>query len=226
MTGWITAMLSLAWASLLASPLQHSKRVISLYTVDLNPLFKWWTKHEGLRPLPSWVHITGSIVGTNVVGWIIEGQAESSAPGGESEKASAGPAREPLRIILRSPPVEDMVEFENLRSKLSALTAQRAALAADEGKAKSREQAVAEQQRAARRNGSRSRVLALEDRQLKQAENEAKTQQKPLDQQIQELKSKLAIYPNEDHYAIDCFALDLQRDYERLPVYDYGQVMK
>ncbi len=209
-----------------ASPLQHPKRLLTTYTVDLNPLFQWWSKHQGPRPLSSWVRITGSIVGTNALGWIVQGDIERTRHDKEEDKDSAGSGQEPRKFILRSPPIDDLVEFEELSSKLKALNLQRSALAANERDLRSRQQAVAEQQRTLRRNGSRSRVLAMEDRQLKQLESETKAQEKPLDQQIQELKTRLASFPSRDYYVLDCFALDLQSSYEQLPVYDHGQVMK
>jgi hypothetical protein len=218
---WVFALLSLISANLLASPTQHPKRLINANTVDLSPLFKWWTKHDGPRPLSSWVHVTGSIAGTNAAGWILEAQVESAEKGEANSRA--GSAHEPLKIILMNPPVQDLADFQSLSSKLAALNAQRAALAAQESNDKEREQAVAEQQHAA--PGSRARVLANEDRQLKKTENDAKAAQKPLDQQIQELKSKMAGFGSTGHYTIDCFALDLQYDYERVPVYDHGRVM-
>lgn len=220
-TVWVLALLILFSTNLPAGPTQHPKRFINTYAVDLSPLFKWWTKHDGPRPLSSWVHVTGSIAGTNAAGWILEAQVEGTDKGAKSR---AGSAQEPLRIILVNPPVEDLADFKSLNSKLVALNSQRAALAAQESDDKAREQAVAEQQHAAR--GSRARVLANEERQLKKIENEVKAAQKLLDQQIQELKSKLAGFDSTGHYTIDCFALDLQYDHERMPVYDHGRVMK
>lgn len=212
--------------SLPASPLLHPKRLLSVYTVDLAPLFKWWAKHEGPRPLTSWVHVTGTVVGTNAMGWIIEGQVEPSARGRDEQKQSDRAEKESRKIILRTPPVEDLVEFEQLSSQLNALTLQRTSLVDEASDAKNREQAVAQQEHAARRNGSRAQILQLEDHRLKQAEKDAKTQQKPLDQQIKDLTAKLAVYPNKDHYVLDCFALDLQQDYQQMPLYEHGQVVK
>jgi hypothetical protein len=88
------------------------------------------------------------------------------------------------------------------------------------------QQAVAGQERVNRRNSVEARLLAVEERQLKQTESTAQAEQKNLDQEIKELKAKLAIYPNTDHYAVDCFALDLQYDYGRLAVFDHGRVLK
>lgn len=218
----VSALAALTSMSLLASPVQHSKRLINVYQVDLSPLFKWWTKHEGPRPLAAWVHITGAIVATNAVGWIVEANVE----GAEKMEGNAGPGSgyDPLKIILRTPPLEDLTDFQGLSSKLATLNAQRATLATEEAQDKEREQVVAAQQHGAR--GSRGRILSFEDRQLKQAENQAKAGQKPLDQQIQEIKAKLAVYGSTDRYTVDSFALDLQSDYEKMPVYDHGRIMK
>jgi hypothetical protein len=211
-----------------ASPLQHPKRIVNSYTVDLTSLFKWWSKHDGPRPLSSWVHITGSVVGTNGGVWILEAQVE-----GAGTKAQAGPAdgtsdpgRGPIKVYLQNPPVDDLADFEELSGRLSALMAQRGQVAGEENQAKSQEQAVAQQQQVNRRNTAQARVLAEEDKHLKHIESTTKAQGTSLDQQIKELKTKLAIYPNTDHYEVDCFALDLQFDHNRLPVYDHGRVLK
>jgi hypothetical protein len=226
--GAILFLLSFYSFGAVASPVQHPKRSINSYSIDLSPLFKWWTKHEGRRPLSAWVHITGSVVGTNGGAWILEAQVEGAAAKADSETDKSVPSsgRGPMRVFLQNPPVEDLAEFEQLSGRLNSLSAQRANFAGEESDAKTREQAVAEQQRANRRNVLQSRVLAAEDKQLKQVESAAKAQETTLDQQIKELKSKLAIYPNTDHYEVDCFALDLQYDYNRLPVYDHGRVLK
>jgi hypothetical protein len=46
---------------------------------------------------------------------------------------------------------------------------------------------------------------------------------KPLDQQIQELKKKLAAYANPEHYEVDCLALETLQQYSGMPLYDHGQ---
>jgi hypothetical protein len=225
-TTWAMGLSCLISANVLATPAQHPKRLIGNYTVDLAPLFKWWTKHDGPRPLSSWVHITGSIVGTNAAGWIIEGQVEGRDPDKDTAKASGAPAAGSIKIILRSPPVEDLADFERLSSELTSVNLQRSSLSAEESDAKSKDEAVSAQQRSFRRDSARSRLLALEDRRLKQTQDETKAEQKPLDQRSQELKSKLAVYPNPDYYIVDCFALDVQYEFDRLPVYDHGRVMQ
>ena len=212
--------------SSLAAPVEYPRRWVDSYTVDLGPLFKWWAKREGPRPLSSWVRVTGSIVGTNNAGWIIEAELDGSQAESRAAKKPAGPSRGSQKIILMSPPVDELVEFEKLNARLEALNRQRMELAAEENDVKNREQAVAEQQRSSRRNGSRARVLALEEKQLRQAQDRAKEGQKPLDQQIQELKTQLAAYAHSDHYLVDCFALDRHWEYEKLPIYDHGRIIK
>lgn len=224
---WGLLVLGLASLSSLAGPVQHPKRSINSYTVDLGPLFKWWNKHDGTRPLSAWVHITGSISGTNGGAWIIQGRVEGASPRPEDESSGAnGPIHNPGMVILQNPPVDDLVEFEQLSSRLNTLLAQRAHLAGEESDAKMREQAVAGQQRANRRYPAQARVLALEDKQLKQTETNAQAEEKILDQEIKDLKTKLAIYPSTDHFEVDCFALDLGYDNERVPVYDHGRIPK
>jgi hypothetical protein len=49
---------------------------------------------------------------------------------------------------------------------------------------------------------------------------------KGFDQQISEINKKLAAYPSTDHYEIDALALDTGTDYNHVPVYDHGMVMK
>jgi hypothetical protein len=211
----------------LASPVQHPKRSINSYTVDLGPLFKWWNKHDGARPLSAWVHITGSISGTNGGAWIIEGRVEGASHRPEDESNGAnGSVHNPGTIILQNPPVDDLVEFEQLSGRLNTLLAQRSHLAGEESDARMREQAVAGQQRANRRYPAQARVLALEDKQLKQTETTVQAGEKALDQEIKDLKAKLAIYPSTDHFEVDCFALDLHYDYQRVPVYDHGRIPK
>ncbi|HZR15797.1 MAG TPA: hypothetical protein VFE51_00600 [Verrucomicrobiae bacterium] len=208
-----------------ANPAKAPKRRVNNFPVDLTPLFSWWTNQHGQRPLSAWVRITGSIVGTNSGAWVIEGKAEPNQARIEAKAAdgSSGSSAGPQRLLLRNPPVEDLAEFERLRSRLAELNQQRAGLVSQENQAKSRDQAVNEQQRASRRNRARARVLAAEDKQLKQAQTQAKNDQKPLDTELKEIKAKLAGYPNPDRYALDCFALDLQYDAGALPVYDHGQ---
>ena len=51
-----------------ADPCNSPKRMIGGGTVDLQPLFEWWSNQkEGKRPLPKWKHVRGSVVHTGAV---------------------------------------------------------------------------------------------------------------------------------------------------------------
>ena len=218
------AVLVAACCTLPASPLKAPKRMINGRMVELTPLFKWWAKHEGQRPLTAWVHITGQIVATNGWDWVVEAQIEKTDRPNRPEEAEHRTEGGPTRIILREPPVQDRAEFEQLSTQLKTLTAQHASLAGQEADAKSRADALGREEKANKRYGVRSRDLAAEHRQATQVEHQAKQNLKPLDQQIQELKKKLAAYPNPDHYEVDCFALETLLQSSGMPLYEHGQV--
>jgi len=220
----ILAALLASTLALPADPLKSPRRMVNGKVVELSPLFKWWPHHEGKRPLTAWVHVTGAIVGTNGLGWVVAAQVEKTdhpARRTETEPAKPNGAH---RVILKDPPLMERAEFERLSAQLKALNAQHAKLAGEEAQAKNRADALGREARANRRYGARSRTLSAEHNQAAQAEKEAKQELKPLDQQLQAVKKKLAAFPNPDHYEVDCFALELQQEYTGLPLYDHGQV--
>jgi hypothetical protein len=204
-----------------ANPAKAPKRVVNNFQVDLTSLFTWWTNHQGQRPLSAWIRVTGSIVGTNSGAWVIEGKVEHAGTS-RSEKSTDATA-EPPRILLRNPPLEDRAEFERLSSRFVELNKKRAGLVVEQDQDKARREAVNDQQRASRRNRARARVLAAEDKQLKQTQTQAQNDQKPIDEELKDLKARLAAYPKPDLYVVDCFALDLQYDSSAIPVYDHGR---
>jgi outer membrane murein-binding lipoprotein Lpp len=187
-----------------ANPLKEPKRVVSGRTADLAPLFHWWTNHAGARPLVAWVHVTGSIVGTNVSGWILEAQVETT----ERTVARTPALGTGSKIILRNPPLQDRAEFDSLLAQLKLLNAQHDGLANVEDRAKKDARAA-----------GRAKYRARQD---KQVESEAKAELRPLDRQIQDVKTKLATYPNAEHYSVDCFALDTGQAFGGMAVFDHG----
>jgi hypothetical protein len=206
------------------SPLKDPRRSIAGHVIVLTPLFTWWAKHEGPRPLSAWVHLTGSIVGTNTAGWILEAKVEKTEHVSLAATESESPGSP--RIILRNPPLQDRAEFDALRAQLTELNQQHAMVAGEEAQAKNRADAIAREERANRRNGFRARALGIEARQVSSAEKQAKSELQPLDQQIQALKKKLAAYSNAERYDVDCFALDTGQEYRRMPIYDHGQLYR
>lgn len=199
-----------------ANPLREPHRAINGRTVDLAPLFKWWNKHEGPRPLAAWVRVTGTIVGTNAWGWVVEAKLEKTE---RRNKGAEEAPRDSGRIVLRTPPWQEKSEFETLRAQLNEFNTQRASVAGQETRAANQVQALA-RERASRR---RLRALAVEEKQARDAASQDKQELQSLDRQIQEVKKKLAAYPNSEHYEVDCFALDTGQAYDRLAVFDHGQ---
>lgn len=209
-----------------ANPLKSPRRLVNGQTVDLNPLFKWWTNHNVARPLTGWIHVTGAIVGTNSWGWVIERTPEATNGRKKKHEDESPAEKEPSRILLLHPPLQDLAEFERLKSQLEGLNRSRAQLVDQETQAKNQAQAVAKEQRAAGRNYARARALGQETKQLNQVSDQAKNQIKLLDAQIQPLKSKLATYPSPDRYLIDCLALDTNQEAQGMSVYDHGSVFQ
>jgi hypothetical protein len=225
-TGLTTLNQRLAAGSLLlsmlcclhASPLNAPRRLVNGQVIDLKPLFTWWTNRSGPRPLSSWVHLTGRIVGTNTLGWIVEAKVDATA--GHSTKSEAEDTRKAgVRMILQRPPLDRMVEFEKLNTELKTLTEERERLVSQQSQARTAEQFVSREVKYDRNN---SRLLAQEDRQLRQLDDQVKNQLRLLDQKTASLKKQLADYPSPDHYEVDCFALKCGSAYEQLPVYDHG----
>jgi len=200
-------------------PVKDPKRVVNETTIDLGPLLRWWSKHEGERPLTAWVRVTGSVIGTNALGWTLDARVESRA-GREHEPGAAKSSGDgQTKIILKHPPAQEFAEFESLAERLKALNEEHSQLSAQEAKDKSEENAL-------HTNGVRGRGAALQARYAKQNDQEAKERLKEVDKQIEELRLKLASFPNPAKYTVDTFALELGQAYGGLPVYDRGQVWK
>ncbi len=219
---WLVALLSVVVFPVTAAPLRAPERVINGQTVNLNPLFQWWTNHHGARPLSAWVHVTGPVVGTNEWGWVVEAQI-ASADRSKKPDSDSAPGGSP-RVLLLNPPLQDQAAFELLSSRLKILNQQRAVLSAQAAQLKQRDEALTNEQNALYQNRVQRRALAQTTRQLHQLEKEAKSELKQLDQQIRELKAKRASYTTSENYVLDCFALDMRQEVSGMPVYDHGRL--
>jgi hypothetical protein len=212
----IAGMVLTVAAAASASPLKAPKRVVNQQTVDLTPLFHWWTNQSGARPLTAWVHVTGNVVGTNSYGWVLEGKVEASVRPGQEEGAASANGSGPKRILLRHPPLQDRAAFEQLAAQYKAWNGQRA------------QAASAESQAHTFLHGSngvhqvRFKRHAWQRQELAATEKDAAASKKALDKQLQDLKAKLAAWPSPDIYQLDCFALDTRTEQNRLPVYEHG----
>jgi hypothetical protein len=223
----ITGILLCAFAfipslSLRADPLlQSPKRSLNSQTVDLTPLFRWWTNQAGERPLRAWVRVNGPVLATNIMGWVLEARVETPAPATESTNAAA---KEQTKIILKHPPARELAEFERLAAQLKDLDDQRGRLSAQESSAEKRAESAAA--RANSGSGLRGEAYFQKEQQYNQTASDAKDQIKDLDKQIKDLHAKLDVYSDSAKYAVDTFALDLHQQYDGLPVFDRGFVFK
>jgi hypothetical protein len=216
MIGCLCGLAWLAGPTLRANPLKDPRRVISGRSVNLEPLFRWWTNRQGDRPLWAWVHITGTVVATNSWGWTVEGRLEAPptrAKGTARESASSGGR---VKLALLHAPVADLEDFAQLAAESKALHDQSQALS-------NQLSSAANTLRNIGPNPHRSLALAAQVRQLHLFENQARAQLMALRPLMADCRAKLAAYPDPTKYIVDCFALDLGREANGMPIYDYGR---
>ena len=190
-------------------PLKNPKRGVEGHTVDLTPLFHWWTNQAGLRPLRAWVQVTGAIVATNSLGWVVAAHPEHPSAEGRSGAAEL-PASGQSRIILRHPPVAEAAEFAELKAQLKQLSIEHDQLNASINKLA--------------HPHVRGRGAGIVNAQIRASAQEPKVELEAVDANIKAVKAKLAAFPDPENFKLDCLALDVGQDHGKLPVYDYGLV--
>jgi hypothetical protein len=198
-----------------ADPLKFPKRTINGVAVDLNPLFRWWTNHSGERPLTAWVHVTGTILGTNSVGWTVHGTAEHRSDlSDEPDLGKSSPS-----FILKNPPLSDLAKFDELVAKRAELSVQ---LTAATNQA---HQLSAEKKQTNPQYRLLSRQLTQEINQAKKTETGVEAQINDIDKQLERYGVKATTHGNTPNYKVDCFALDLKQEVSGVPVYDHGRFL-
>lgn len=218
----LCALAFCAALSLRADPLlQSPRRSLNGVTVDLSYLFRWWTNHEGDRPLRAWVRVAGPILATNIAGWVLEANVEASAPAADGAEAAP---KEHAKIILKHPPAQEFGEFQRLSDELKDLEEQHAKLSAQETSAQKRAESAAAH--ANSRNGLRGEAYFQKEQQYNQNATDAQDQIKALDKQIKDLHTKLEVFSPSAKFTVDTFALDLHQQYGGMPIYDRGFVFK
>jgi len=196
-----------------AALLSNPKRVVDGHTVDLTPLFHWWTNHHGSRPLTAWVRVTGAVTGTNSLGWVVSGQPEKS-PAHAKQTGGESANRNQSKFILKDPPLQEAADFARLHEQLRQAQAEKARLQSEAANAKAQEAQV----QAAMRGPVRARATG----QLHSIEQTDANLMKSVDRTIAQLKQKLSVYPNQDEYRVNAIALDTGTEYNHLPIYDRG----
>ena len=193
-----------------ASPLKHPKRVVEGRTVDLVPLFRWWTNQSGTRPLSAWVHITGPIVATNSAGWVIAAHPDHPSAEARGASTSEMPPGGQWRIILKHPPLAEAAEFATLKEQVTQLEAEHTQLEATI--------------KTLSHPHVRGRGAGAVNAQIKASAQGPKNDLQAVDLQIKNCRAKLATFPDPETFRVDCLALDTGQDRGALPIYDYGFV--
>ena len=209
--------LATATLPLRADPCKSPQRAVSGLTVDLTPLFFWWTKHQGERPLTAWVHVTGTIVATNALGWTVRGTAERRSSLPQKPEGTKSTSPHPGIFILQHPPVQDQARFEQLVAER-----QRWANALSDDQNQLRGLAGAKPPRANRRKRTPVRDVAQETANLKQAEAQDQAQLKEIDQQLRPYGVTTSGRGDKPLYRVDSFALDVDQAVNGIPLYDHG----
>jgi hypothetical protein len=207
----LCGMAWLAGSTLHANPLKEPRRLIAGQTVDLDPLFRWWTNRHGDRPLRAWIHITGSVVATNGWGWTVEGTLNPAPPRSKASPRGGAPEGGRVKLALEHAPVSELESFSQLADELKALNDQSQVLS-------NQVKAAAQTLGAMGSAGHHSRVAA----ELRLVERQAKAQLSALRPLVADCRAKLAAFPDSKRYIVDCFALDMGQELNGLPVYDYG----
>lgn len=198
-------------------------------TVNLTPLFKWWSQHTtyGLantdavstnsRPLSAWHRITGNHVGDAGSSWVVEAEIYTN-PG----------VRIKARIMLKNPPIAEEQLFYSLKSELAAAVRQMTndqRLYQKETKAARQAEAHAKpvrNTRSARNQANENAQTASQDQQTAAA---ALNDQQEWEQAVPLAQQRLNAIPAKNgKYVLDCFALAVGKTPAGVPIYDLGVV--
>jgi hypothetical protein len=197
------------------SSLKYPKRMVRGRAVDLTPLFQWWAHKEQERPLTSWAHISGAVIATNSLGWVIKGQAQGGGKGDDNKKDASAET-----FVLKNPPLAERGEFEHLLTEQKSLNEERARVLGLDAQAKSQEDSFARQKNVNRH------YRIKETTQLRNTRKETKGSAQEVETQLQEVKKKLAAFPNAEHFVVEDFALRTGEKLGACPVYDRGIPIK
>ena len=180
------------------NPAVYERRVINFHQVDLMPLFEWWDRRKGVRPLASWKHVEGTLERETAYGWLIRGTIEGQ--GGLQY------------FLLRNPPQKDLARLRELENSLPGLEQQRAS-----------ELAVAKLPMYEGREWNAYGELVRSPTGDYDRIEQAQTNLQDLDTRIAEIRQEMAsLLDKRGNYRVEAFALDMKQVYQGSPVFDFG----
>jgi hypothetical protein len=181
-----------------SAPTVYERRVINFHQVDLMPLFEWWDRRKGERPLASWKHVEGTLERETAYGWLVRGTIE-----GQDGL---------YYFLLRNPPQKELARLRELENSLPALEQQRAT-----------ELGVAKLPMYEGREWNAYGELVRSPTQDYDRIEQAQTNLQDLDTRIAEIRQQMAdMLDKRGNFKVDAFALDMNQVYQGSPVFDFG----
>ncbi len=187
--------------------LRLPKRIINNVTVDITPLVKWeMAGSQDARPLKPWDFLSGPVVGTNSIGWVVT--------------VTVGKEPQPKTIVLRNPPRAQQDEYNRLVAQQATLSRRLVAI--------QREQQVAAQRyRAVEDEFRRLQLIRFSGDALDVAAQLA--QQAQLD--AERVSGQLQNFDWQGHdpargFIFKGYAVRTGLLYNNAPIYDYGFALK
>lgn len=202
-------------------------------TVNLTPLFHWWTQHQPAtnhvisadaapepdRPLAAWQRVTGFKVSELENAWLVDAMIFTSPT-----------ARSSARIILKNPPVTEEQTYYNLKSELAAATLQitndqRTYLADTKAAQKAENRAQASARSTSKLGPDNYRYYMAQAANDRDAATAALNDQKQLEATRALAQKQFAAIPaSNGKYRLDLFALAAGQSKDGVPIYDLGAV--
>lgn len=181
-----------------STPAVYERRVINYHQVDLAPLFEWWDRRKGVRPLASWIHVEGFLERETAYGWLVRGTIE-----GQNGLQY---------FLLRNPPQKELARLRELENSLPELEQQRAS-----------ELGVAKQPMYDGREWNAYGELVRSPTQNYDRIEQAQTNLQDLDTRIADIRQQMAtMLDKRGNFRVDAFALDMNQNYQGSPVFDFG----
>ncbi len=181
-----------------STPTTYERRVINYHQVDLMPLFEWWDRRKGDRPLASWKHVEGTLERETGYGWLVRGTIEGN---------------DGLHyFLLRNPPQKELARLHELENSLPTLEQQRAS-----------ELAVAKLPMYEGLEWNAYGELVRNPSQNYDRIEQAQTNLQDLDTRIADIRQQMAeMLDKRGNFKVDAFALDMNQVYQGSPVFDFG----